>query len=104
MVIQTNLAALEMPHQALDQEICGVEILPSSDGLNTTELERRTLIATDAITLFRDDVTARPSMPAPVPAGKIKTAKRAAKLESSNWYESAARSIAISNRKPPVRG
>jgi hypothetical protein len=104
MSVQTDLAAFEMRHEALNQKTCDGQTLPSSDDLKVDELERRNLLVKDQIALLQNDVTGRPLMPVPTPAGKIKTAKRMARLESSDWYESAARSIAISSRKPQVRG
>ncbi len=104
MSVQTDLAAFEMRHEALHRETCDGQTPPSSDDPKVDELKRRNLLVKDEIALMRTDVTGRPSMPVPAPAGKIKTAKRMARLESSDWYESAARSIAISSGKPPARG
>jgi hypothetical protein len=49
MSIQTHRATLERRHQALEQDICEAQVLPSRDNLKIAELKRRKLLVKDQI-------------------------------------------------------
>jgi len=99
MSIRTRLGALEIRHQALEQELCEAGAHPARDDLKIAELQRRKLLMEDEIAHLRQDVGALVARAKGTATEKRKAALRAADRKSSSWYEGATRSISIVKTK-----
>lgn len=105
MTIQAHLATLQRRHRALEMAIHTVQMHPSWDESEVTELKRRKLLVMDKIVRLRRDIGAHASgahaIAVPVSAAeKKRTAMRMHGLKASDWYEGASRSIAITKARP----